>query len=133
MESLCHNLPVLINITNDNRDNHSVVVDGYYCHNLIIHDIYIYIEDLDSFMQGDIDMGECAGTTPPDGYRYYINSYRDKRCYFQINEGYGSGDETFYNLNQLNYMPESLFPLLRDSTIYTNINRMYYNYSRLDD
>lgn len=98
-ESLQNHIPVLIHIETQNGGKHMVVADGYLYHRSVITDTYIYVEDVESFMQEDHDYETPESI--PEGYRTKEITYIYTHKYFQLNSGYGDIDNSYYSIDPL--------------------------------
>ena len=123
VSSLTNGMPFILSIDSETQeDGHAVVVDGYKCKRYLITDTYIYVEDMESFMQQDLEIGEPDAI--PVGYQTMTNSYISEHWYFQMNTGWLESDDTYYNLNSLRLkVPGS-------NVLYTKLKNMYYNFKK---
>ena len=77
--------------------SHTAVIDGFNCHYTRYADVYIYIEDWNSY-HGDFYDHEDENPVPEEGPTYK-EEYVSTSFYFQINWGWGENymDNTYYH------------------------------------
>ena len=120
LNDLENNLPILAamhGVQGNETVGHTIVIDGYREVVTQYTDVYIYIEDPDSY-PGDIyDHDEEMNPVPEEGPTQET-SYFTTDTYYLVNWGYGSLDNTYYL---------SIQPLVDGSITYNIDNYIRYN------
>ena len=99
INNLSSNKPIIGRIQgigeNGKTAKHSLIIDGYKKINSTYTDVYIYVEDYNSY-PGDIyDHDENENPVPEEGPTRE-ETYTISTTYYMINWGYGEVDNTFY-------------------------------------
>lgn len=120
LNDLNKNLPILAAMhgaQGNSTVGHTIVIDGYKKVVTQYTDVYIYVEDMDSY-PGDIyDHDEEMNPVPEEGPTQET-SYFTTDTYYLVNWGYGSLDNTYYL---------SIQPLVDGSITYNIDNYIRYN------
>lgn len=119
MDDLDSNMPILASIhtSGNNSSGHALVIDGYKEITTQYTDVYIYVEDMDSY-PGDIyDHDEDMNPVPEEGPTQET-SYFTTDTYYLVNWGDGNRDDTFYHSGS---------NLSNGGYIYNSNRNMWYN------
>lgn len=98
VDDLDSNMPILADMHTSGIGSvgHAIIIDGYKEITTQYTDVYIYVEDMDSY-PGDIyDHDEEMNPVPEEGPTQET-SYFTTDTYYLINWGYGYSDDTFYH------------------------------------
>ena len=133
--NLNSNLPVIVSMTGrDNKKNkdvgHTVIVDGYKHINTRYTDVYIYVDNPDTY-PGDIyDHEEGMDPVPGEGPTQE-DTYTVESDYLYINWGYGAIDNTsYYVLHDLYYYYTDETTGNKYRVTFDREKRMLYNLSK---
>ncbi len=80
---------------------HAIVIDGYKYETYYYTNVYIYVENLDTY-PGDIYdhvLDENTGSAEPypeEGPTYEVSYKGGTKLYYMVNWGYGDSDDTYY-------------------------------------
>lgn len=128
INNLSSNKPIIGRIQgigeNGKTAKHSLIIDGYKKINSTYTDVYIYVEDYNSY-PGDIyDHDENENPVPEEGPTRE-ETYTISTTYYMINWGYGEVDNTFYlSNNPIHYTYDDEY----GKVPYKDNKKMLYNF-----
>lgn len=130
VDNLDKNLPLLAEIRSrvikedkeceEDSGSHVMTIDGYRIIDTQYTDVYIHVEDPDSY-PGDIYDHESEEPVPEEGPTRET-SYTITDVYVLFNWGYGSADDTAYISNS---------NIIYNGASYSFTDRMWYNFRKL--